>query len=143
MRIDLFGDGVLKKQIEDRVHEFNLSDRVMFRGISENIFCKLHDADLFILPSKWEGVPISILEAMGTGIPIIASKVGGVGNMLIDGQSGILIDPAGDKLYQAICRLIQDEEYRRKLGTHAREMSERYSAKFMEEQYEALYQSLQ
>ena len=67
-------------------------------------------------------MPISIIEAMGTGLPIIASNVGGISDMIINGQQGILIDPNTNELTEALLRLIDDFDLRKEIGINAKKM---------------------
>ena len=85
---------------------------------------------------------MSIIEAMGTGLPIIASRVGGIPDMLTNDQSGLLIEPDADALAAAIERLSGSEDLRRTLGQNARAESERFSAAQMAHHYVDLYQTL-
>lgn len=111
----------------------------MFKGVSSNIYNELNNSDIFILPSKWEGVPISIIEAMGTGLPIIASNVGGISDMIINGQQGILIDPNTNELTEALLRLIDDFDLRKEIGINAKKMSIEFSVQTMSQKYLKLY----
>ena len=78
--------------------------------MSDNIYPILQKADIFILPSKYEGMPISLIEAMGSALPIIASNVGGIPDMISDGENGIIISPNANDLADAISRLIKDQD---------------------------------
>ena len=99
-------------------------------------------ADIFLLPSKWEGMPMTVIEAMGTGLPVVASRVGGVPDMVTDGESGLLIPPTAEALAQAIERLVKDEALRERLGTQARQEARRFSIEAMAQGYETLYARL-
>ena len=82
---------------------------------------------------------MTIIEAMGTGLPVIASRVGGVPDMVTDGESGLLIEPTAEALAQAIEKLVRSEELRQHLGRKAREEAKRFSLEAMARGYEALY----
>ena len=141
-RLDFFGEGELLEDIRAQAAQNGLESEVHFNGTTDRIHPHLAAADMFILPSKWEGVPMSIIEAMGTGLPIIASRVGGVSDMLTDDQSGLLIEPDATELAAAIERLAGSEELRRTLGQHALADSERFSAVQMARHYVEIYESL-
>lgn len=133
------GDGPLMTDIRKLVRCKGLEDRILFNGISDRVFDLLHEADLFILPSKWEGLPMTVIEAMGTGVPVIASEVGGLGDMIITDHSGILIQPEAKALAEAIRELLESEATRSRLGTNARMEVPRFSAQTMAYKYQELY----
>ena len=140
--IDFFGEGELQEDIRQLAAQHGLERELHFNGTTDHIHPHLSAADIFILPSKWEGVPMSIIEAMGTGLPIIASRVGGVSDMLTHDRSGLLIEPDATELACAIERLAGSEELRRTLGQNALADSERFSAGQMAQHYLAIYTSL-
>jgi glycosyltransferase involved in cell wall biosynthesis len=98
-------------------------------------------ADTFLLPSHTEAMPISILEAMRAGVPIIASRVGGIPEMIEDGVNGILINPCrADEIVQAVLKLREDPDLRQRLGTGCRQAFEdRYEFSRGVEELERLY----
>lgn len=139
IEISFFGDGPCIEKCIQLVKNYNLEDVILFKGVSSNIYNELNNSDIFILPSKWEGVPISIIEAMGTGLPIIASNVGGISDMIINGQQGILIDPNTNELTEALLRLIDDFDLRKEIGINAKKMSTEFSVQTMSQKYLKLY----
>lgn len=92
-RLLLVGNGPLRPQVEQAALDYGLSGRVEFLGEREDINSLLTSSDLFILPSKWEGLPLSILEAMRAGLPVIATNTGGVAEAVTDGVTGYLTTP--------------------------------------------------
>ena len=84
-------------------------------------------------------MPMTLIEAMATGLPIISSSVGGIVDMLEDGDSGLLINPQKDSLVQAICRVYSDEQLRKRLGTQARVRSSMFSSETMALSYLNIY----
>lgn len=141
-RIHCYGDGPLMEQTRQQARELGLENTVIFEGVSNDVFTPMAQADLFILPSGWEGMPMTIIEAMGTGLPVIAARVGGVPDMVTDGESGLLIAPTAEELAQAIEKLVRDEALRQSLGRHAREAAQAFSLEAMARGYEALYASV-
>jgi len=141
-RVDLWGEGERLDEIRDRVARAGLADEIIFNGTTTDTYQKLSASDIFILPSKWEGVPMSIIEAMGTALPIIASDVGGVSDMLTNDQSGVLIEPDAAALSAAIERLTASAQLRQRLGQTALAASARFSAAEMATHYTDLYASL-
>ena len=112
---------------------------MLFLGNQTNVYPFLQAADLFLLPSKFEGMPMTIIEAMGTGLPIVASAVGGVPDMLEDGVSGMLVPCDPDAVAQAVVQLLQKKALREKLGTNALKDSEIFSAEYMAQRYCDIY----
>lgn len=142
VRIHCCGDGPLLEEIRSRVQAAGLSGQIVFEGVCDDILERMAGADAFLLPSKWEGMPMTIIEAMGTGLPVIAARVGGVPDMVSDGESGLLIAPTAEALAQAVERLIKDERLRERLGTQAKQDARRFSIEAMARGYEQLYARL-
>lgn len=135
----LLGDGELRQETENYARELKIDGNVRFMGAQSNVYPYLHDADIFLLPSRYEGMPMTIIEAMGTGLPIVATAVGGVPDMIDDGESGLLADNSPEAVCKACCTLAEDEQLRSCLGRRAREESKRFSAGYMAEKYCKIY----
>ncbi len=93
VKVLIVGDGSLRAFLEERVRGMGLSSIVLFAGTQKPIPPILKALDLFVLPSLWEGFGIAILEAMAMGVPIIATAVGGVSEVITSGKDGLLIPP--------------------------------------------------
>lgn len=91
----MVGDGELKQNIEYRIKKYNIDDKVVLVGNVSNVNYYLSNADIFVLSSDYEGLPLSILEAMASGLPIISTNVGGVADIVTN--NGILVS-AKDKV---------------------------------------------
>ena len=119
----LLGDGPLRQQLQAQVSECGLHARVHFLGFRQDIPRLLAASDLAVLPSFVEGVPAAILEAMASGLPVIATNVGGVREVLIDGAMGRIISPGNaDQLAQALQQLLRaGHEQRRAMGRRAQD----------------------
>ncbi|MEK4085031.1 glycosyltransferase family 4 protein [Psychrobacillus sp. FSL K6-1415] len=115
------GDGSLKQKTAQFVLENNLGHKVTFLGNHSNLSELLNEADIFVLNSSWEGLPLSILEAMAQGVPIIASNVGGVKEAVRNGENGFLIH---ENLQEQLSLLIEGELLRKKMGEKSREIYE-------------------
>lgn len=139
-RLLLLGDGELMDKTRQYVRDLSLEDKVSFLGSQSNVYPYLHDADLFLLPSDFEGMPMTIIEAMGTGLPIVATAVGGVPDMIAHGESGLLTDLTAESVCQACIRLAREEALREKLGKAAQRESLRFSADYMARCYVKEYQ---
>ena len=115
------GEGPLRPQLESQIMKSNLADHVRLLGEWADIAPVLAVADIFILPSRWEGLPMALLEAMAVGLPVIATRVEGVEETITDGVDGLLVPPEdSDELALAIVSLLEDPELRKKIGAAAR-----------------------
>ena len=138
--VSCYGDGPLMGKIRQQAAAMGLENRMLFQGVTGDIFPQLEKSDIFILPSKWEGIPMTVIEAMGSGLPVIASRVGGLEDMITDGVSGLLIAPQPEALAEAVCRLIGDEALRERLGENAQQAAKAFSMETMADGYLNLYQ---
>lgn len=140
-RLQLLGDGELWDETEAYARKLGIRDRVDFLGSQSNVYPYLQQADIFLLPSLFEGMPMTIIEAMGTGLPVVASRVGGVPDMLQHRESGILVPCDPKEVCSACAELAGREDLRRQLGETARRESVRFSADYMARQYCEVYTS--
>ena len=135
----LVGDGALRSQIEAYVEENKLNKNVTFWGIQQEVYELLCSADVFCLPSIYEGMPMTIIEAMATGIPIVATRVGGIPDMVGDSESALLINVDVKELVDSLIMLINNAEKRAELGKQAKMQSKRFSAEIMGADYASIY----
>lgn len=139
-RLELIGDGVLREKMEQLAIKLGIEKEVQFAGVQSNVYPWLHNADVFILPSKFEGLPMTLIEAMGTGLPIIASAVGGIPDLLKNEDEALLIDPTEEGIVQSLEILYDDGERRESLGQKALQKSVHFSAQAMAKEYLKLYE---
>ncbi len=139
--LSLLGDGELLEATRALVKELNMEGNVRFLGSQSHIYPYLHEADIFLLPSSYEGMPMTILEAMGTALPIVATRVGGVPDMIRDHESGLLTVCSPEEISQAILELASSEALRRNLGQQAKKDSLKFSADYMAQSYCKIYES--
>lgn len=140
----IVGEGSQRHRICDIIASENLQDRVHLLGSRRDIPEILAAFDIFVLPSLWEGLPLALLEAMAAGVPVIASAVGGIGEVLNHGEYGIALPP-GDvhALYSAIAGLLDTPEKRVNLGQRgAKRVVQNYSAASMVHQLEEIYSTV-
>ena len=139
--LTVIGDGPLRKELEELSHSLKIYRNVKFSGFQDNIEKYFEQADIFVLPSLWEGMPVALMEAMACGLPCIASNVGGVGELIDNNVNGILIEPKDiDALYSSMLRLISDSAERNNLGINARQkILDYYSKKAMISKLEEIY----
>lgn len=134
----LIGDGEEKEKALKYVENQNLQERVKFLGLQDNVYGFLNSADIFTLPSHYEGIPMTLIEAMGTGLPIVATRVGGIPDML-DDSSAILVSTDVREIAQAFERYYMSEDLRKAHGTKALVASEKFSANEMAVNYLKVY----
>lgn len=139
--LELIGEGELKDSIEKYVKENNLEGVVEFLGIQSNVYSFLNEADIFTLPSKYEGIPMTLIEAMGTGLPIVTTEVGGIPDMLKNNESALITKVNVEEIVEAFERVILNKNLREKLGKKALKESIKFSSKEMAKKYIFVYQN--
>lgn len=143
LRVVLVGEGELRVAIEERVSGAGLEDSVTFAGNRGDIPQLLAASDVFVLPSLWEGLPMALLEAMASGLPVVATAVSGTREVVEAGRSGILVPP-GDAaaLGTALIDVLERPELAASLGAAARSRVEDcYSARAQAKRHAELYRS--
>ena len=108
--------------MEDVLREAGLGERLRMLGYREDIAALMAAADIFVLPSQFEGLPMSVIEAMLCGLPVVASDIRGPQEQVVEGETGLLV-PMGDAgaLRDAIARLAADPDLRRRMGEAGRD----------------------
>jgi glycosyltransferase involved in cell wall biosynthesis/peptidoglycan/xylan/chitin deacetylase (PgdA/CDA1 family) len=137
----IVGDGSCRDQLMGQARATGIFDRFRFLGHREDVPALLSQSDLFVLPSRSEAFPNSIIEAMAASLPVVATAVGGIPELVQDGQTGRLV-PAGDPdaLARALLDVIGDPEKAAAYGNAGRQVIEaRYSFDRMVQQFELLY----
>lgn len=144
VRFLIAGEGPERAQLESLAQDRRVSERVCFLGYSADVRALLGAVDIFVLPSLFEGLPISVLEAMAAGRPVVATDVEGTREAVVAGESGILVPP-GDPvaLANAISTVLHDDELRARLVKAALErVRSEFSEDAMIASTAALYQEL-
>lgn len=143
IRLVLVGHGPLERDLRARVRGLGLDESVVFAGFRTDATRLMGAFDVFVLPSRFEGLSIALLEAMALGRPVVATRVGGSPEVIEDGESGILVK-AGDPraLAEAIRSLLDDPSRRARISDAARRRAGSFdigaAATRMEEVYEGL-----
>jgi glycosyltransferase involved in cell wall biosynthesis len=136
------GDGPCRKELERQASEGGMASQVIFAGRRDDVFPLVSVMDLLVLPSRYrEGLGLSIIEAMSMAKPVVASRIGGIPEVVRDGETGLLVPPADSgQLAQAVARLLKEPKTRKDMGLagYARFVSTFTAAK-MVEQVERLY----
>ena len=144
VKIACVGDGPLRKELEERVASDNLRENIIFTGVRRDIGDILDAADIFILPSLYEGLSISLLEAAAMAKPIITTSVGASREVFTDKETGLLVntrDPSG--ITKAIEYCIDNKEEAFEMGKRASELvRSRFSIAKSVKEYESIYREL-
>ena len=144
LRIMIAGDGPLRAFLERQVDELGLGDQVILPGIVHDLPELMPGADLFVLPSLWEGLPLALLEAMACGLPVVATQIAGAADVVEEGVSGLLVPPGNAaELAQAMATLLADPARRAAYGAAGLEIVRRnYSFDRVNRELGALYARL-
>ncbi|MCL4267302.1 MAG: glycosyltransferase [Anaerolineae bacterium] len=140
----LVGKGHLEQELRQQVQALGISQHVVFTGVRHDIPDILAQTDIFVLPSRWEGLPLSAIEAMAAARPVLVTDVGGNSELVESGRSGVVI-PAADveALTDGLLALLADEAARLALGAAARQRVQLlFSMERFIQQYEAVYTQL-
>ncbi len=126
-RCVIAGDGPLRGELEQAIRESGLEDRVSLTGAVDNIPDYMACADLFCMPSVWEGLPLALLEAMGAGLPVVAADIPGIRDIVKSDSEALLYSP-GDAagLTGLLVRVFRDRDLRLALGAAGRDMVARH-----------------
>ncbi len=140
----LAGEGPERKNLERKVKEQDIKDRVLFLGYREDIPSLLHSCDLFVLPSLFEGLPLTILEAMAAGKAVIASNISGIDEIITDGKTGFLVPPKDpEALASVIKTCISNPEIAQKVAQAGNiRVKKEFSDKKMLKAISTLYEEL-
>jgi glycosyltransferase involved in cell wall biosynthesis len=141
VRVVLIGDGPMQDELKELAAELGISPHVVFLGTRPDIPECLAALDLFVLPSLNEGMGRVLLEAMAVGCPVVATRVGGIPDIVADGTTGLLVPPRDDRaLAEAILILLQDPSRRAAYGEAARRhVDGRFEVETMVRKIERLY----
>ncbi len=143
-KLIIVGNGPMLTQLEAMAKALGIENSVEFTGLQSDVPAQLHRGGLSVLPSRWEGMPNAILEAMACSLPCVATRVSGSEDIIQHGVNGLLVEPED---YQAIAKalltLLRDPGLTRKYGHAARATIEkRYSLEHIVDQYIELYQRI-
>jgi glycosyltransferase involved in cell wall biosynthesis len=143
-RLEIVGDGPRFAALNQLARDLGISRQVSFLGEVAEVGDLLGRARMFVLPSLTEGISLSLLEAMAQGLPVVATAVGGTPEVVVDGQSGLLVPPVDPAaLAAAMLRIWSDPELSRRMGAAARQRVEQdFNVAITTANYESLYQEL-
>ena len=140
-RLLIVGDGPEESRLRELARELGIAETVMFVGTRPNVAELMRASDLLLLPSQHEALPTTLIEAAACGRPVVSTDVDGVPEVVIDGETGLLI-PVGDSraLADAVVALLADEPRRRAMGVRARALAEeRFDARLWARRLHEVY----
>lgn len=144
LKLYIGGNGEIE-HVKQLIKEYGIVDIVIFEGwvSGDKKIELLNKSDAYILPSYKEGLPISILEAMSYGMPIISTPVGGIPEIVSNGENGYLVEPGNkEDIYKAIMSLLNDADLRNRMGRISLSRVGEHLPEYVEKQLETLYDSL-
>jgi sugar transferase (PEP-CTERM/EpsH1 system associated) len=144
LRLVIIGDGELRAQAQAKLDNAGLSEKAWLPGSRDDVNSLMTCMDIFVLPSRNEGISNTILEAMATGLPVVATRVGGNPELVVDGETGILV-PSDDALQmmQALSSYVENEGKRQLDGQAARQLiAKRFRLEHMVDNYLSLYDDI-
>lgn len=134
------GEGELKPELEEFAKKLSISSKIIFVGKVTNIPSFLSLLDIFVLASLDEGFGIVILEAMTASLPVVASRVGGIPEIINNNETGFLVKPADSKaLAEGIIKLVEDKDLRARMGNLAKAEVKKFNSKEMTRKIEKIY----
>lgn len=144
VKVLVVGDGSIRLDLLTQTRDLGISEHVMFLGHREDTDALLQALDVFVLPSLSEGIPMALLEAMATSRAVVASRVGGIPEIVEDGVEGFLVEPMDVNGLADKCRqLIESPDVARKMGEQARKRVEQdFSATAMADRVVSVYNEL-
>lgn len=140
----IVGEGRLERKLKEMVREFKLSENVVFYPVVNQSSDMLSLFDIFVMPSRQEGLGLSVMEAQAAGLPVVASKVGGLPSLIEDGRTGLLVPPDNPNvLAEAILLLLRNKDKAKEMGTRARDFIQKeFSSERMEEETVEVYKAV-
>ena len=140
----LVGDGDDRERLEQRAHDLGLARSCLFLGYQEDVAGYYRLFDAFLLPSVNEGTPVSAIEALASGTPVVATRVGGVPDVVTDGVDGFLVEPGdAEAAAERLVELARDPSLRARMGeAGSANVRERYAVERLVDDVDRLYREL-
>jgi len=144
LRLEIAGSGPQREDLEREIRRLRLDDQIQLLGWKQDLRLLFRKWDIFVTPSLDEGLGIATLEAMAEGLPVVATTIGGLPELVEDGHTGFLVLPQDvDALSKALRRLISDPKLRYSMGSAGRNrILEKFSVRSMVAKIESIYDSL-
>jgi glycosyltransferase involved in cell wall biosynthesis len=144
LRVAIVGDGSLMESLKKLALRYRINENIDFLGVRKDVLKLMRKSLIFVLPSMWEGFGLVLLEAMSVGTPVVATKVGGIPEIIEDNKDGILLEPENpEELAKAILRLLSDVNLRSLISSNAyKKVKEEYSIEKYTKTLLSLYKEL-
>ncbi|WP_282190226.1 glycosyltransferase family 4 protein [Halocatena salina] len=134
----IIGSGSLTADCREYIDDHDVDAHLL--GFHQHALELLADIDVFLLPSRFEGFPLTVLECLHLGVPIVAYDVGGVSESIVDGETGFLVEPADlDQFVERVEKLVSDDGLREEMATRSRRRSKQFTVDRMVRDYEDVY----
>lgn len=139
----IFGEGFLRENLELKIKNLDLEKQILLPGLNKNVISEVAHSEIFCLSSDYEGMSNAMIEAMCVGTPIITTKVSGTGELIRDGENGLLVD-IGDTegLARAFEKLLADEQLRHRLAAEAKKSTPKFKTETVIKKWEELILSI-
>lgn len=141
IKLLLVGDGPMRSELEEFINKDGLHGVVKMVGRCNDVENQLKKADCFVLTSKYEGLPMSVLEAMSCGLPIVSTNVGGISDVVVDNHNGFLCSGDERMISSKMLEIAGSKEKQKAFSKNSLNMSKKYDLKKMVKEYERLYEN--
>jgi glycosyltransferase involved in cell wall biosynthesis len=139
-RLLLVGDGTSRPRVEKRIASLGLDEKARILGFRQDVPEVLNASDVLVLNSRYEGLGLAVMEAMAAGLPVVATAVGGIPELVREGTTGRLVPPEDSEgLARALVTLLEDPPLRQRMGEAAKRDAEAFSIREMTRKYERTY----
>ncbi len=144
IKLLIVGEGKMESLLKDMVAQLNLQTHVIFLPVVNKAAEVLSLLDVFVMPSRQEGLGLSVIEAQAAGLPVVASRVGGIPSLIEDGKTGVLVEPENSKaLAKGMIELLANKEHAEKIGLAGRDFVKKfYSLEGMMDKMLEIYRGL-
>ena len=142
--LEIYGEGSLRKELQDKIDSLNLTDTLILKGNEKNIQLKYLESSIYVMSSRYEGMPMVLLEAMSCGLPLVSFDCPcGPKDIIKDGENGFLIKFGNiDEMAEKISYLIENEDKRIEIGKKSKELSYNYLEEKIMNQWKELFENL-
>ncbi|HVS64175.1 MAG TPA: glycosyltransferase [Thermoanaerobaculia bacterium] len=143
-RVLILGDGPLRADLERRARQLELTDRIRFLGFQQDVAAHLRLFTVMVMPSLEEGMPLAALESVAAGVPVVATRVGGLPDVVLEGETGMLVEPGdADGLAKVLVRVLGDPELQESLRQGCLRQRHRFSFDNFQQSLTRLYREVQ
>ena len=142
--LEIYGEGSLRKELQDKIDSLNLTDSLILKGSEKNIQSKYLESSIYMMSSRYEGMPMVLLEAMSCGLPLVSFDCPcGPKDIIKDGENGFLVKFGNiEEMAKKINYLIENEDKRIDMGKKAKELSYNYLKEKIMNQWKELFENL-